>query len=368
MRAGGGPGEPGDRPDVTAHPTPIHISKRARTALLLAVLVALAFVVWRVPLALTTTLGGITLALVLSFPVRFLSRFVPRGVALLLSLLLVVGLVVLALVFIVPLVLEQTGALANSIPSRAAEAERHLSGALDFLRGRGLVPGDPEEFASGVREDLTNAIRAVFGNVLGGAFGLVAGASSLALVLFGVVFIGLYLLADVRRIQAAYLRTVPHRYRRDARTLWDAFGYSLSRYLSGLALLVVIQGALSTAALLALGVPFVLALGVWVSVTAVIPSIGTWIGAAPALLVALTVSPIQALLVLVLFNVIWQVQGSLLMPRIQGQSLGVHPILVFLAVIVGGELAGLPGALFSVPALAILRVLLDFFRVRLRTD
>lgn len=83
-------------PDVTARPTPIRISRRTGTVLILVVLVALAYVVYRVPSVLTTTVGGIALVLVLSFPVRFLSRFVRRGFAILLSFLLAVGLVVLA--------------------------------------------------------------------------------------------------------------------------------------------------------------------------------------------------------------------------------------------------------------------------------
>jgi hypothetical protein len=82
-------------PDVTADPTPIRISKRARTALILAVLVLLGLVIWRVPSVLTTVVGGFALALALSFPVRWLSRFMPRGLAILLSFLILVGLVVL---------------------------------------------------------------------------------------------------------------------------------------------------------------------------------------------------------------------------------------------------------------------------------
>jgi predicted PurR-regulated permease PerM len=154
----------------------------------------------------------------------------------------------------------------------------------------------------------------------------------------------------------------------DVRGRQDALGYSLSRYLGGVAVLCLIEGALSTLTLVLLGVPYALALGAWAAVTAAIPYVGTWIGLAPALLVALTVSPLTALLALVLYNVIWNVQGTLITPRIQGRNLGVHPVLVFLAVVVGGGLAGLAGALLALPTLAVLRVLFDFLRVRLTTE
>ncbi len=71
---------------------------------------------------------------------------------------------------------------------------------------------------------------------------------------------------------------------------------------------------------------------------------------------------------MLLFLAIQQLQGNFLTPNIQVDTLHVHPILVFLAVTIGGGLAGILGVIMAVPALAILRILFDFFRVRLRTD
>ena len=182
------------------------------------------------------------------------------------------------------------------------------------------------------------------------------------------VFVGAYLLVDVRRFKAAYLRSAPHRYRRDFLTMWDAFGYSLSKYLGGLALVLAIQGAISAVGLFVLGVPNALILGVFVSVTAVIPYLGAWIGAIPAVIVALTVSPTTALLTALLFLGVQQLEGNFLTPKIQGDTLRVHPVLVFLAVVIGGGLGGIVGVIVAVPSLAVLRVLFDFFRVRLTTE
>ena len=89
--------------------------------------------------------------------------------------------------------------------------------------------------------------------------------------------------------------------RPDASTLWGAFGYSLSKYLGGLAFVVAIQGAISAVGLFLLGVPYALVLGAFVSVTAVIPYLGAWLSAIPAVIVALTVSPTTALLTALLF-------------------------------------------------------------------
>ena len=169
-------------------------------------------------------------------------------------------------------------------------------------------------------------------------------------------------------MKASYLWAIPVSYRRDALVLWNALGYSLSRYLSGLALVVAIQGMVSAVGLALLGVPYALVLGAWVSATAVIPLLGAWLGAIPGVLVAfITVSPFKGFLTMLLFLVIQQLEGNVLTPRIQGQVLSVHPILIFLAVIVGGGLGGILGVLIAVPTLAVLKVLFDFLRFRLYT-
>ncbi len=188
-------------PDVTADPTPIRISKRTRTALILAVLVLLGSVVWLVPSVLTTVVGGFALALALSFPVRWLSRFMPRGLAILLSFLLLVGLVVLAALILVPLIVEQFASLVSAAPGIASTIERYLSNALNLLQDRGLLPSDPQQLVSRGRDDLVDAVRSVAGNVLGGALGFVTSTFGFAITLFGVIFIGAYLLVDVRRFE-----------------------------------------------------------------------------------------------------------------------------------------------------------------------
>ena len=221
---------------------------------------------------------------------------------------------------------------------------------------------------AGVVQDLFGRAREIIEGMLGGLVGFISGAFNFGIVIFGIIFVAAYLLVDVRKVKAAYLKAAPRRYRRDARELWDAFGVSLSRYLGGLLFVVVIQGVLAGLALWILGVPYAILLGAWVSLTAIIPYLGAFLGAIPAIAVALIFeSPTIAVLTVVAYVLIQQLEGNFLTPRIQGQALHMHPILVLLAVIGGGQLAGLAGVVFAVPALAVLRVLFDFFRVRVRT-
>ena len=355
-------------------PTPIWIPKLVRNVLIVVavvvVLAALVFVAWRVPSALVITVGGFALATLLSAPVRDLSYVMPRrsrGLAVLSTFLAIIGLIVLGAFFVVPRLAAQFSTLREALPLIVDAGRRYLLGGLELLDEWGLLPGTPERTASRIEGDLSGRVGDFTGGMLGDPFALVSGVFGFVVAFFGVVFVAAYLLADMRRIKAAYLMVVPLPYRHDARDLWNAFEHSFSRYMSGLFLDLLIQGALSALVLYLIGVPYALALGAWVSLTALIPYFGAWLGAVPAVILAFTVSPLKAVLTLIAFFVIQQVEGNFLLPRIQGRALHIHPVPILLAVIVGWGLFGIVGMLLAVPALAVVRVLYDFLRVRLRT-
>lgn len=353
--------------EVGEGPTPIWVSRRTRNILIGLVLVVFALVAWTAPSAVIMALGGGTLALILSFPTQALSRFVPRGLAILISFLLLIAVFFIGISSLVPILLDQLTGFITDIPDLVRSANQALRGLLEPLAESGLLPGTTEEFIANLNASLLDLAENLAQGILGGLGGFVSGTVNVGLSLFGIAFIAAYLLVDSRRIRASFLMLAPHHYRGDARELWDSLGFLLSRYLSGLGLVMFIQGALSAVALFLLGVDYALLLGAWVALTAVIPYLGAWLGAIPAVILALSESPTRALIVAFVFLLIQQLEGNVLTPRIQGQVLRIHPILIFLAVIVGGELAGLLGVVFAVPALAVIKVLSEFFRARIRT-
>ena len=349
-------------------PTPIFVPPRVMAIIVVLGIAALAYVLYAAPSILIIALGGTTLAILLSFPVRALSRVMPRGLAILMTFLGLIGFVTLALVFLVPLLVRQLRNFILITPAIANNANNFLLGLIEPLAEKDLLPIPAEDVMAGLVQDLFTRAREIIEGMLGGLIGFISGALSFGIVVFGVVFVAAYLLADVRKVKATYLGAAPKRYRRDALDLWEAFGVSLSRYLGGLLLVVVIQGVLAGMALSILGVPYAILLGAWVSLTAIIPYLGAFLGGIPAVLVALIFeSPTIAVLTVVAYVLIQQLEGNFLTPRIQGHALHVHPIIVLLAVIGGGQLAGLAGVIFAVPTLAVLRVFFDFFRVRIQT-
>lgn len=335
---------------------------------MLAIVAVLVLIVWAVPAVLVISLGGFAIAMVLSFPVRLCSRVMPRSLAIVVAFLILFVVLFLVSYVLVPLLAAQVSALIKALPSLIQNLEQSLIEVLEVLNRNNLLPSTPQVIMNRLDEDLRTSFSTIAHNVLSSTVNLVYEAFGFAVTLFAIVFIAASLLANTRTFKAAYLTSIPPRYRRDALDLWSALNAVLSRYLGGLASVLFIQGALSAAALYLIGIPYALALGAWVSITAVIPYLGAWLGAIPALLVAVSISPAAVVLTAAAFLAIQQLEGNFLTPRIQGQTIGVPSMIVFLAVIVGGALAGLVGVLFAVPTLAVLRTVHDFFRVRLRTD
>ncbi len=350
-------------------PTPIFVSARVMAVIVVLCIAALAYVLYRAPSILIVALGGTALAVLLSYPVRALSRVMPRGMAILVTFVGLIGLVALALGFLIPLLVRQLRNFVLIVPAIANDANEFLLGVIEPLAESGILPIPAEEVVAGLVQDLSVRAREIVEGVLGGLVGYISGALNLGIVIFGMLFVAAYLLADVRKVKATFLKAAPRRYRRDALELWAAFGVSLSRYLGGLLFVVVIQGVLAGLALYILDVPYAILLGAWVSLTAIIPYLGAFLGGIPAVLVALIFeSPTIAVLTVVAYVLIQQLEGNFLTPRIQGQALHVHPIIVLLAVIGGGQIGGLAGVIFAVPVLAVLRVFFDFFRARIRTS
>ena len=366
----------GKKSEADGYLTPIFVSSRVWIGLLVVGVGLLALLLYAAPTVPAVALGGVALAIVLSFPVRALSHFMPRALAILLTVLGLLGLISLGILYLVPLLIEQLTTLVRNTPLIANRANQFLTDVINALDERQLIPGsDPEAFGKELVTELFDRAQNLTENLLRSVLGFIPRVFNFGVTLFGVLFVAIYLLVDVRKVKTVFLKAVSPHYRHDARDLWEAFGSSLSRYLGGLVFVVMIQGVLAAGALYFLGVRYAILLGVWVSVTAIIPYLGAFLGGIPAVLVALVFgssvfdsNTTTAILTVVAYVLIQQFEGNFLTPRIQGQALHVHPIIVLLAVIAGGELAGLAGIIFAVPTLAVFRVLFDFFRVRLRRN
>jgi predicted PurR-regulated permease PerM len=185
----------------------------------------------------------------------------------------------------VPILIAELVSFISYVPEYATGAEHLLCGLLEPLAERGLLPGTPEEYITNLGQNLLNLAQSIAQQILGGLLDFISGTFNLVLTLLGVLFVAVYLLINVRNIKVSYLRVRPRHYRTDVRDLWDAFAFSLSRYLLGFGLRTTHHSAAK----------------------------GPRVPPGPA------------------------ARGQRLPPRIQGQTLRIPSILIFLAIIAGGR-------------------------------
>jgi predicted PurR-regulated permease PerM len=197
--------------------------------------------------------------------------------------------------------------------------------------------------------------------VIGGVFGVFGTIFNLLLM----VLISIYLLLEREKITRALLGAIPDAVREQSLELFYAVEQSLVKYLRGQLLLCTIMGILGGMIMFFTVGEYALPVGVWVAATEIIPVIGAFLGAVPAVAIALFIPGggfFKALLVAGLFLVAQQVEGNVLVPRIQGGSVGVHPLWVLFATLAGTALYGLIGAVFAVPVVAIIAATLRYLR------
>jgi predicted PurR-regulated permease PerM len=197
--------------------------------------------------------------------------------------------------------------------------------------------------------------------VIGGVFGVFGTLFNLLLL----VLISVYLLLERERITRALLGAIPGTVRDQSLELFYAVERTLVRYLRGQIFLCAIMGLIGAAIMYFTVGKYALPVGAWVAATEIIPVIGAFLGAVPAVAIALFVPEggfVQALIVAGLFLVAQQLEGNVLVPRIQGGSVGVHPLWVLFATLAGTALYGLIGAVFAVPIVAIIAATLRYLR------
>lgn len=167
-----------------------------------------------------------------------------------------------------------------------------------------------------------------------------------------------WILEENRLKQSAFL-LIPLKNRGEIRDLISAIETKVSGYLLGQGLLCLVIGVLAFAAYLLIGLPNALLLAILAGLLEAVPIVGPFLGAVPAIIVGLSISPITALWVVLATVIIQQLENSLLVPRIMRRTIGVRPLVTLLALLAFGSLFGITGALIALPLAAVIQILLD---------
>jgi predicted PurR-regulated permease PerM len=188
-----------------------------------------------------------------------------------------------------------------------------------------------------------------------------------------VFFISLLLLTNRLQIRDFVLSLTHPDHRRRTGLVLDRVWLRIGRYLWAKAIVMTIVGVLTYLSLIVIGVPFAIPLSVIVAFGELIPLVGSWLARIPLLAIAALDSPRTFVLTFVASIVIQNLQGYVISPLVEGDQLEIHPLLVFVAVLVGGALGGAVGAFVAVPAAAIVdlviqEVVVPWRRAQLRSS
>jgi predicted PurR-regulated permease PerM len=278
--------------------------------------------------------------------VPVITRRLPRWLAILLVYIVIVGALTTVGLLVVPPLVDQAQELWTRIPVLLERGQTFLMryGLLTHrITLEEAVRGAPS--SSGTAMD---TVATAVTSVVGGLFGF--------LTIFVLTF---YLLLESDTLFVAFARLFPRDDRPRVKEAARKISTKVSAWLNGQLILAGTIGASAAVGLYLLGVPYFYVLALIAAFGEMIPVIGPILSAIPAVLAALTVSPKTALFVLIFFLVQQQVENHLLVPKVMERQVGVSAVTVISALLIGGAILGITGALLAVPSAAILQVLVQ---------
>jgi predicted PurR-regulated permease PerM len=274
------------------------------------------------------------------------SKRFPRWLAILVLYSSIIGFVALVGYLVFPPLVHQAQTLARDLPDMFERGQQ-------FLINRGILKEHltlSEAVASaptrgGTAVGAVGFVAVAVGNVAGGVIGVVT-----------ILILSFYLLVEADTLRTSFLRLFPRARRARVEAASHEVTLKVSAWLGGQLLLGSIIGTTSAIGLWALGVPFFYVLALISGIGELIPVVGPILAAIPALAIASTISAKKVLFVLIFFFLQQQFENHVLVPRVMSRQVGVSAVTVIIALLIGGELLGILGAILAVPSAAILQV------------
>jgi predicted PurR-regulated permease PerM len=273
-------------------------------------------------------------------------RGVPRTLAILVIYLAIILLILLVGLAVVPPLIEQAGELWARAPQAFTELQRFLV-RHNLVTRRVTLQEAVQSAPAGSGSAVNTVLGAVWG-VVGGLVGIVT-----------ILILSFYLLVEAESLFKYFTRLVPERNRDRFVTVSHEIVKKVSAWLSAQFILSGIMGGITAIGLGLLGVPYFYVVALIAAVGETIPIVGPVIAGITAVAVALTTSAQLALIVGVAFLIVHQLEANVLVPKVMERRVGVSPVAVIAALLIGNELFGLVGAILAIPSAAILSVIFD---------
>jgi predicted PurR-regulated permease PerM len=343
-----------------------------RTLMVVVALAVVALTLYRVLPALFPFLLGAIIAFIISPLVERLAVIQPwygrnpetaRGVAVVVVYGISAAALVVAGLLFVPVLIQEVDKLFDEIPVLAEQAQERVDGWIE--RYQREVPDDVRDRVNEAVASIASQVGALAQGLVSRSLGIVFSTFAAVLGYIAVPFFVFYSLKDRDRALGRFYLMFPERIRPDARESVRIANRVLGAYVRAQLFLAVVIFAITYTGLRLMGVEFALGLAVIAGLTELIPIIGPLIGFIPALIVVLATEPEHWWWIALFYLGVQAAENYLLVPRVHGQSVHMHPALVLILLTIGGTLFGLWGVLLVVPIAAAIRDVYGYIYRRL---
>ncbi|WP_286229931.1 AI-2E family transporter [Neobacillus mesonae] len=256
-----------------------------------------------------------------------------------------------------PIITDQLERFMDNVPAM-------FSTVNDFIayikENQNTFPNFVQEGLVTASEEIQSRLESSGGKIASGIlgiFGFIGGFINTVFYLVLVPFILFYMLKDSHRFAPSVAMFFPRSKKEHVLRILKEMDKTISTYIQGQMLVSVIVGVLLFIGYLLIGLNYSLVLAMFGMFTNVIPFLGPYIAVIPAFLVALFQQPILALYVAIIMLVAQQIEGNIISPNIMGKSLNIHPVTIIVLILTAGNLVGIIGVIFVIPAYAIVKVL-----------
>ena len=335
---------------------PPQIRRLIFTVLLFTTIVlAIIYFMYLIKGILPSFILALVLVYLLNPLVKFLEKYrIPRITAIFLVYLAFTTIIILLGFYALPVMIREINSFIRTIPDYTHQVQDLIQNFYDNYRQVAI----PESVRQVINESIRKGEAILLQTIRQIAQGIINLLSQILNIIIAPV-LAFYILKDAEQINKRILSILPPCYREGLLDLWQEIDHVLMGFIRGHLLVAFIVGLLSTIGLAIIGMNFFLLLGILVGLADLIPYFGPIIGAIPTVMLALLQSNYLAIKVLIVILTIHQLEGNIISPKILGDSVGLHPLAVIFALLVGGTLYGIIGLLVAVPLAAILRILVN---------
>jgi len=267
-------------------------------------------------------------------------------------------LLVALIIFTIPVINEEGKQFLKDLPGYLSQFEDAINKSIEaYYPEYQFVLSDT--IASWVGD-----IQANVPGILETTFQTIRGVVTFLLGLILIPLMVYYFLMDSPKIKETFKKAFPKAYDERIEASLNLVNVMLGNYVRGRLILAFFVGALVSTGLAIMGVKYPLLLGIFAGLAEFIPIIGPVIAYIPAGLLSLTISPTLFLSVTVFYIIINIAENYLLVPKIMGESMDLHPLTVIIAMMVGAYLAGIIGLLIALPVVAAAKIVFEIFVLR----